>query len=156
MSRTINGKKPLSTKQRPTSPFGVPDFFKNKLAIPEWAQKQLDEKNLEGRYISYKAYVENGNSHDKGWVVHKFERPESISANDPGASADGIIRRGDTVLAARSKEFGDKHRAYLRQRADIQNKSYKQSKAQELKEMARQADLAVHVGYEEQDGDSDE
>ena len=152
---TIGGKKPLSSKAKSSGAFGVPDFFKNKFAIPEWALAQLAAEGKEGRYIAYKAYVENGNTHDKGWTIHKF-KPESTSASDPGLNADGIIRRGDSVLASRPKEFGDKHRQYLRYRAELQGSSFKKSQANELREMARQADITVHEGYEADGEPSDD
>ena len=151
---TINGKKPLSSKRRPTGPAGIPDFFKNPMELPQDIMDDLESKGLECRWISYKDYVANGNSHGKGWSIYKAPKRSETDTFTLGNGPDGIIQRKEMVLSVRPKAMGDKHRAYLQHRADLQNKTFKKSKADEIRQMARDADLgAVVEGYEEQEGD---
>lgn len=152
MSKTLNGKKPLSSKRAPTAPSGIPDFFRNKLMVPDDIAADIASKSQESRWIPYKAYVENGNSHDKGWSVYKAPTKDTQTDALLGRHPDGIIRRGDLVLAVRSKEMCDQHRAYLASRAYTQTHGFKKAQADELRQMAKDSDLKVVEGYEENEG----
>lgn len=147
----VAGKKPVSQKPKPSS--AMPDFFRNKLQLPDDIAAELKARSLEGRWISYTKFVNEGNSHERGWSIYKAaKRPEAADAFQLGASPDGIIRRGDSVLAVRPIEQCDKHRAWLRDRANRQNSSFKRAAAEELRQMARDAhaDVSVHEGdYED-------
>ncbi len=154
---TLAGKKPLSQKKRSTSAIGAPDFFRNKLMLPQEVADDIAKRGLEPRWIAYKPYIENGNSHDKGWVAYR--RPKEATSVDElqlGSSPDGIIRRGDLVLAVRKKEMGDRHRAYNEERAYNQTFRHKKAMADELRQMAKEANLEVTEGYEEDENDSDD
>jgi len=148
MSKVINGKKPLSSKKSPS--LSTPSFFKDKLTISDELKAEIAAQGKEYRFISYKKYIDDGNLHSKGWVVYK---PKTTPAQDSfafGVNPDGIIRRGDAVLAVRDKERCEEHRAYNRERAE-RMRGFKKAKAQELRSMAREARLDANVieGYEE-------
>lgn len=155
---TVAGKKPLSQKKRSVSAVGAPDFFRNKLMLPADIAADIEKQGLEPRWIAYKPYVENGNSHDKGWVAYR--RPKqgtgAVDELQLGSSPDGIIRRGDLVLAVRKQEMGDRHRAYNEERAYNQTFRHKKAMADELRQMAKEANLEVTEGYEEDETDSED
>jgi hypothetical protein len=144
-----NGKKPLSEKS--TSSFGFnPDEFGNTLSIPPDLKKELDEQGLSPRWINAKKLAEMQGYHPKGWVVYKR------SANMPtdpafGNSPDGIVRRGDCVLAVKTKEAHAKHKAYLAQRVKAQA-GVRTQQADELRQMAGKR-IKVEEGYGEDDED---
>lgn len=142
-------KKPLSSRK--SAPVSMPDFFQNKLAIPPDVRADLEAKNEEGRWINYSKFVSDGNSHDKGWKVYKATRREGQDALVHGTHPDGIIRRGDSVLACRSKLHSQQHRTWLKQKADRQVGTFKKQSAEELRQMAKdaQVDAAIVEGYEE-------
>jgi hypothetical protein len=159
MAKTIGGKKPLSTKQKPVSPAGIPDFFQNPFNVPVDIQAQLEKEGLEGRWISYAKYTKNGNSHEKGWSIYRASKREGQADQFLlGSSPDGTIQRGEMVLAARKKEWGNKHREYLRYRAELQAGNFKKNQAEELRQMAKDSSntLGVVEGYEEDGDDSGE
>jgi hypothetical protein len=150
----IAGKKPLSSKPKgPTNYAQTPNFFKNKLNIPEDVATELASKQLEGRWINYKKYVDDGNSHDKGWAVYRAPKRETTDTLVFGTSPDGIIRRGDSVLACRPLSQGNEHRAWLQYRAKAQASGFRKSAAEELRQMARDASVDAEIveGYEEND-----
>lgn len=154
MSKLIGNKKPLSAKRAPTSPTGIPNFFRNKLMVPDDIAADIAAKGLEPRWIAYKKYVENGNSHDKGWTVYKAPVAPTSADTLMGKHPDGIIRRGDLVLAVRHKDLCDQHRAYNSQRAYSQTHGFKKAQAEELRQMAKDSDLTVVEGYEENEGET--
>lgn len=144
MSKTVGGRKPLPAK--PTFNVMSDDIFGNKLAVPAGVQKELASKGLEGRWVSYKQMIDNRGYHEKGWVVYKQEKSDTM---DPGtflggADPDGYIRRGDAILAVRTVAKSDQHREWLKQRAN-RLKGHHQTAAEELRATARGAGLNSNV-----------
>jgi hypothetical protein len=154
MSKTVAGKKPLSQKPKRQGPLAEPDFFTNKLSLPAETTAAIKAAGMEYRWIDYKKYVADGNSHSRGWQVYRSKPTANQDAFTLGANPDGIIRRGSTVLAVRPLEYGEKHRAWLSQKANIY-KGFKQSKAEELRQMAKDAsaDSIVDDVFDGDDGD---
>lgn len=146
---TINGQKPLSEKKKTVSQYSG-GYKRNLLDLPADLTKELKSQGLEHRWIAYKPYVDNYGFHRNGWEVYKTDkqtRPDgAINGNHP----DGIIRRGDLVLAVRSTETNEQHKADLRMRREIL-KGKKSAAAQQLKQMARESfsNAKVYEGYEE-------
>ncbi len=157
MSNLKNGKKPLSS--RPVSPFGAPEEFGNALTIPANIKADLEKTGRVARWINSKKLAEFQGYHPKGWVPYKL--PDTMRSADSfkfGNDPEGIVRRGDCILACKSAEQGKKHKDYLNALAS-QSKNINAQKANELRAMMRNQGIEgkVHEGYEENEGkDSDE
>ena len=67
-----------------------------------------------------------------------------------GTNPDGIIRRGSTVLAVRPLSTSQRHRDYIQSKNE-KYKRFKQSKAEELRQVARDnsVDTVVDDEYDE-------
>jgi hypothetical protein len=147
MANTKHVKKALSTNK---AAFARPSFFKNKLDIPSDILKELNSKQLEGRWIDYQRYVLNGNAHENGWEIYKREKKaEGAEALAFGNSPDGIIRRASLVLAARPKAQGDEHRQWLRSKAKAAD-MHNRAKADELRTMVSEDEATITEGFEDE------
>jgi len=153
MSKTINGKKPLSTK---SAPILSDDYFGNRLALPADIQKDLDERGLVARWASAVELNKNQGYHTKGWIPYKRKKSDTMDTKDflGGQDPEGYVRRGDAVLVYKTSEEAEKQRSFLRDRAQRQL-GYGKRQAAELKHMIREGGLEgkVHSGY---DSDEDE
>lgn len=136
--KTVNGKKPLSSK--PQNTYSYTNYQANLLDIPAEIKAQLIAKGLEGRWINYKRFVDDGNFHKEGWVPFKSESP--VSGVFGGTNPDGLVRRKELVLACRAKEICESHRAFNRDKLD---KAKKKSAARELRDLARSGGLRTTV-----------
>lgn len=118
-----NGKLPLSQKRNQVS-INAEDIFDNALAVDPALVDLLKEKGYVCRYINAKRYSDMGGSHPSRWKpvpVSKLKEwgYATISVSpDFGSDADGYIRRAELVLAIRSIDLNEKHKAYLAQEAD--------------------------------------
>jgi len=151
-----NGKKPLSSKPRQQSPASLEDIFGNTLGIEASISDALMKKGLEYRWISMKKYGDMGNSHERAWRPVKRSECGIIdpTAITNGSDPDGYIRRGDLVLAVRSKDLGDKHRAFLKSQADRQ-RNVQREHANELKEFVKKSGInaTISEGYGEEENE---
>lgn len=145
---TINGKAPLSTKKNAAR--GTFSYQASLLDIPGNIKQELEAKGLEGRWISFKTYADNYGYHKQGWTVFKSDSSTLPTGVLQGSNPDGIIRRGDLVLACRTKEACDEHRQILQDRAD-RAKGYNKAKADELRQLAKEnsVDAKIYEGYDE-------
>lgn len=155
MSKTISGKKPLSSRPKITA-LNEPDFFRNRLAISDDLLAELNKKNLDYRFIDYKKYVSDGNTHNRGWTVYRREQNKDTQAFLMGTNPDGIIRVGSTVLAVRPKEHSQRHKSYLAEKANLYNRNHKSSKADALRQLGAPADSVVDDVYDGNDEDDDQ
>lgn len=121
------------------------------LAISEELKKEITSKGLEYRWISYRHYVENGNFHKHSWAVYKPEKKDSDQGFYLGNNPDGIIRRGDCILAVRPKELCEQHREDLADRANRQKYGHKKAMANELRQMAKDGRLDTKIDEESSD-----
>lgn len=147
-----NGRVPLAKKKtsmrkvHPDSPSLEPDIT----AISKELQEELDAKGLCHRWVNQKQYVENGGFHRSGWRAYRSEKKDS--SGDIGTNADGYITRMGLILAVKTVEEQQAHRARLaRKNRDMA--SVAKSKADDFKKVARQAGATVDEGYEDEDGD---
>jgi len=122
---------------------------------PEVA-KELEEQGLEARYVNIKLMGRNGGTHPRGWRPYKRQKSESSTRDEYlfGKDPEGYVRRGDLVLAVKTKEEVSKHRAYL----DYEAKSHSvnriiKNKRKEMREMIKNQGMGdyvtLHEGYEE-------
>ncbi len=153
MSKNINGRKPLSSKVK--SPVvSEPTFFSNKMSVSEDIKTELAKKGLDYRFIDYKKYVADGNNHSKGWTVYRSDSLKDTGSFLSGTNPDGIIRRGSTVLATRPLHQSQEHKDWLAQKASM-SKGFKQAKADELRQMAKDnsLDTVVDGGFDGEDNE---
>lgn len=148
----IAGKKPLSTKSNPS--IMTDDVFSNRLSIPAEIQKELEEQGLVGRWVSGVELARNQGYHSKGWVPYKRKKSDKIDTAEflGGKDVDGYVKRGDAVLAVKSVEAVEKHKAVLAQRSR-QQLGYGKQQAAELRNMIKSSGMegSVSVGYDDED-----
>lgn len=118
-----NGRKPVRLNK--PAPIVADDIFQNPLGVDEDLKSLLESKGFAIRFINHKQYADFGGSHPAHWKpISKKKLKElgydTMDVHDfsNGSDVDGYIRRGDLVLAVRSKEINEKHNQYLRQEAD--------------------------------------
>jgi len=150
-------KKSLSAKTKGPSVFSPPSFFQDKMSISDAIKKDITSQGKDFRWINYHKYLKDGAIHQNGWVA--YQMPEAIRKSDTslsliGSNPDGIIRRGDCILAVRPKEFGVQHRQWLQQLNDNQSGSKRaKAAAEELRNKAKESnvDVAINEGYDDEE-----
>jgi hypothetical protein len=158
MDNIKNGKKPISQKTRPAL-VNHSDVFANPLDIDPQLKNLIADKGFSIRFINYKQFVDMGGTHEaywrpvsrkelKEWGYDMMDTHSFISGSDP----DGFIRRKDLILAVRTKELNEKHKAYLRQEAQSRSNLEKRH-AEELRDQVRRSGLnaTVSEGYEDEE-----
>jgi hypothetical protein len=142
---TMDGKKHISEKPK-AKPIKAGFTPMNLLDVPPDVQADLNARGLEARWVDAKTFASNGNIHKNLWELYK--RPDvtvSAGANPlTGLPPDGTVRRGTVVLAVRSVEMGDGHRAELKKKIDRAKGSVKQQGA-EMKALARKGGLDERI-----------
>lgn len=165
MSKLSAGRKPLSSKSRPTQYINEAEVFGNTFSLDPGLVSELNQKGLAYRFASAKAMIANQGYHPRGWVVYKRDGSKTddtmgvrsaLFGNDP----DGVVRRGDSILVVKSKEASQKHKMLLEQKASRLKSAAGKRHAEELRETAREHGLRTQVseGYEDDrssDGDED-
>ena len=156
-----NGKKPIKAKVQ-ASIIREDELFGNPLKLPPGLEAELIAAKLIWRFIDSKKLYENHGYHDKGWTPYKrtnMSETDKKAEFKDGSDPDGVYRRGSLILAVKPNEAAEKHRQFLRQKADRQ-KSYNKTKAAELRQMAREsfqdAKKVIFEGYEDEQGTSDD
>lgn len=151
MSAIKEGKKPVSNKPKPSV---GNKFFRNALELDPRITSYLASKGLDYRFVNAKQMAEKG-FHNNYWEVYQPKKHGMIEGIEEfywGLSPDGIIKRGDAVLAVRPQEVSQEHKAILREKNDrLSIKSYNRRKAAELRQQAKDSNLEaeIHEGYEE-------
>jgi hypothetical protein len=99
--------------------------------------------------VSVKVIQDNGGYHPKGWVPYTIENPKE---NPLTGQAEKVHRIGDLVLAVKTEADAQKHRNYLKQRADLMKKSNSRT-VQDMRDRIRDSGAGKHValfeGYDE-------
>jgi len=139
-------KKPI--KEKGMAPQSRDSVFGNELSVPEDIQKELDKLGLVARWINSGVLYEMNGYHAKGWVPFKWTSADGGSGFKFGNDPDGIVRRGDCILAVKTEDKVQQHRQYLAARSDISNVR-KQTSA----EFKREAGKNVRVldGYDDKE-----
>lgn len=151
-----DGKKPLAEKKRESGMIRADEIFGTALSLPEELKEELEKKGLVGRWVNATELTKFQGYHPKGWKVYKKDSG-TISASGQfrfGNDPDGVIRRGDCILAVKTAEEVSKHKAFLKQRADIA-KGVSGKAAAEMREALKQNQVKSTVveGYD--DGDDE-
>lgn len=156
---TKNGKKPVSEK--PNGPiFSEDDIFGSALSIPEAVKEDIENNDLECRFVDSKILLDNHGYHKRGWTAYRKAQGNPVAKESGstinsqeflyGSDPHGVVRRGSMVLAVRPKAVGDKHRLYLKQKAERYSQAAHKSNADQLRQMAR--GYRVDTRVEEDDG----
>jgi hypothetical protein len=126
------------------------EFFNNQLALSDELKKELKDAGLEWRFINATTFRSQG-MHRSHWKPYNIVN-KAVVGSLQGVSPEGIVTRGDLVLAVRPTAVANAHRKVLEQK----NKAYKgfaKQKAEELRRDARSAGVAESVqiteGYDE-------
>ena len=155
-------KKGKSTEQRPgttrkqaANAAFDPGFNIDPYALSDDLKKELDDKGFVGRFVNIEFMKRNGGYHPRGWRPYKRETLEDSEYTSLfGRDQDGYVRRGESILAVKTKEEVERHKAYLAHQAQLcSHKNYMKKSKQEMKDRIRSQGLQDHVkvldGYEE-------
>lgn len=117
-------------------------FGAGMLDVADHYLQEAAAAKLELRWVSAKEMKENHGQHRRRWVVYKFKSKPDYGTMDKERFAfdvdpEGIVRRGDMVLAARPIEWGDQHREMLAEKRDLYSR-YADTKKQEFKDYVRE------------------
>jgi hypothetical protein len=153
MSKIIDGKKPI-TEKKSGSLESLKKLFRNKLDLDERLVTFFSSKGLDCRFINYKTFADQG-FHSHGWEIYQPSKHGSCDGFETfywGQNPDGIIKRGDAVLAVRQKEISAEHRALLREKSDRLS-NYNRRAAKELRQQVKDSNIKaeIHEGYDEND-----
>lgn len=149
--------KETKTKDTPdrdpqVSAFSYDEFFNNRLSLTDALKEFLKGQGLDWRFINAAQFRGAGNVHRSHWKPYRIEDADAKRIGVEGMTVEGIVQRGDLVLAVRPKTISNKHKEFLAQR-NAALAGYNKSTSKELKDRAREAGIGeqvrVHEGYEE-------
>lgn len=130
--------------------FKYDEFFNNRLTLPTEFKEDLKKMNLDFRFINAMEFRAKGNQHRSHWKPYRVPNPEKYAID--GLNSEGMIQRGDLLLAVRDKKISSAHKKFLNER-NQRYQGHNKAMAQELRKMARDAGVSDHVkiheGYDE-------
>lgn len=142
------------TKEEPVI-FNPNEMYASMLEVPEGIKTELDAKGLVPRWINATELSRQFGFNKSGWKPYKPDTKVSLTGDYSG-DPEGYLRRGDLILAVKSKTEHAIHKKKLQYKADLY-KGYNTQKAQELRSFMRDAGIKTKVveGYDEA-GDADD
>ncbi len=152
-SKSKKGLASKSTKSLVSSDMGGDNESASLFKLSSAIKKELSAQGLVWRFIFVKKYIDNHGFHRSGWKPHQFAKPAEDRGKfdfGDGIDSEGYLRRGDQILAVKTKEAQAIHRAKIQRRNDA-HKQYNKQAAQNLR---TSADVKVFEGYEDQTGDT--
>jgi len=149
-----SGRKPLSQKSRTVgTPVVPPPDFMTPMALPLDLKKEIEEQGLVPRWINAGKLYANQGYHEKGWVPYRRKLDGKMGAHEFkfGNDPDGVVRRGDCILAVKNKEQHKQHTDYLDYRAQAAKGLGKQEaeKIRQYLKDSRVEGVELEEGYEE-------
>lgn len=145
--------KPVEKKKEPSilDRWNFVEFENNKLKLSAELKKEIADQGLEYRFINKSRFAEAGNMHRGAWKPYNVKARDVIETFQ-GIDPEGVITRGDLILAVRPKAIGTKFRQRLLEK-NARYASFNKAKAEELRDMARKAgisdEVTIHEGYED-------
>jgi hypothetical protein len=110
----------------------------------------LEAKGYVGRFVSIKTLEAYGGQHPRGWRPYKREQNQSSTDFFFGKDPDGYTRRGDLVLAVKTKEDVTRHRALLEQEAKALSVSrLSKRRNEEFKQFVKDAGMNDYVSVKD-------
>lgn len=145
-SKTIK----VNVKSEPDLAANYTDYFGNEFELPSAIKQALKDQGLVARFVNASKFRDEYSVHRGGWQVYNA-RAGGVLKSLQGADPEGIIRRGDLVLAVRTVDASLKHKKVLKQ-MNGQLKNINKLKAEELRDSAKAAGVEATVieGYEGQ------
>lgn len=113
-------------------------------------KKELEEQDLEYRFVDFKQAKSLGGASRSGWRIYKRKSPDPrIQGIESLADPDGLVRKGTLVLAIKHKQLAQKQRDRIETRRKILN-GYNKQVASEVDSKARRLGGSSHgiAGYE--------
>ena len=117
--------------------------FTNQLDLPKALRAEISEKNYVCRFININEFNKRGKIHTSMWRPY---RPDIATEMDQGygRDADGYIRRGDLVLAVRSKSEDRAAKSMLAKK-NIQYAKHDKDKAHELRKFMSKNGISAKI-----------
>lgn len=158
MEKKPEFKKPIESKPAEKKSTGTildawdyTEFEQNQLSLSNTLKREISDQGLDWRFINAAEYRKKGNRHRSHWKPYNVKN-RSVIDNFAGVDPEGIITRGDLILAVRPKVLTEKSRTNLQERNRIQA-GYAKQQARELKQMAKDQGMGNEVkifeGYED-------
>ena len=100
---------------QPIDPGFSPDVY----GLDPELKKELDDQGLYPRFVNFREVERYGGYHPKGWRIYK--RKNAVKTDSDwvyGRDPNGYVRRGDDILAVKTKEDAAKHLAFRDQKAE--------------------------------------
>jgi hypothetical protein len=113
-------------------------------------KKELEDQDLEYRFVDFKQAKALGGASRAGWRVYKRKSPDPrIQGIESLADPDGLVRKGTLVLAVKHKQLAQRQRDRNDTRRKILN-GYNKQVASEVDGKARRLGGSSHAiaGYE--------
>lgn len=113
-------------------------------------KKELEEQELEYRFVDFKQAKANGGASRSGWRIYKRKSPDPrIQGIESLADPDGLVRRNTLVLAVKHKASAQRQRDRVEARRRVLN-GYNKQVASEVDRKARRLGGSSHAiaGYE--------
>lgn len=134
--------------------FNPNDFYHDQLKIDDELIEEMTKKGFEWRFINALDFQKKGFNKSQ-WTPYKRDKTEPTSSQSKifGSDPDGFIKRGDLILAVKSSEKAQAHRAFLDQRSQQLSKAVGSYGADELKKAFRDAGVNAKVltGYDDEE-----
>lgn len=150
------GKKIFAGKKEPVVP-NPNDMYSSALEIDPHLREELNKAGLVARWINATEFRKQFGFHRSRWVPYK--RPGAVKPSADslyGGDPEGFIRRGDLVLAVKTKDENKRHADALKSKANLY-KDHNKQHAAELRKAAKQAGFETEVvdGFGADDSDED-
>ncbi len=147
-------KKPTQTPNRdPEIKFDRSQFFQNRLSLPKALTDKINSEGLDFRFVNANEFRRNGNVHQSYWRPYVLTSgAQELGLTD--VTAEGLIQRGDLILAVREKKITKAHKEFLAdQNRMYSSASYNKEKAKEMRALAKSHGVSdeteIHEGYED-------
>lgn len=136
--------KPQVTKRDPSVGTNMEEIFDSTFKVPEQVAAEIKEAGLVSRWINATEFKKAFGFHKNRWQPFQSKYMKSLANGIFGGDPEGYVRRGDLILAVKSKELQDKHRAFVKDRTEALAGKAKQHKAK-LREIAREHGVKTNI-----------
>lgn len=143
-------KQSKQAREPKINEFSYEEFVNNTLSLPDTLKQDLMAKGLSWRFINAAQFREKGNIHRTRWTPYKVENATELGISN--LTVEGMIRRGDLILATRPKSTSENYKKMI----EARNKAlsgYNGEAARDMRKMAREYSVGEHTkvyeGYEE-------